>query len=297
MSLWSQENARLILDRLCEHPSVTAAAKMIGSNSKIIWVWARSSARDKANNVTDSKFIIHGWPDDSDDSEPVWFSDALQTARNIHALNMDMDHRDLINNGVERPVIEGGRFHYVVDPKAIADCRDAEEGLLLGYDDWPYAHDERGARIVLTVKEHVPAQLKIHALRALLPLWNPPERRETDTRSQSSVLVLHGDVRPRPNKEATPLRMDLETKLAAIRANPQRETAKPNAAVDVGHGRANPADPPERISAPSDETPTTVEELTAPPPRPAPPNYGRPTSNLNAEDRRGPMPPGGFRVR
>jgi hypothetical protein len=295
MSLWSQENARLILDRLCEHPSVTAAAKMIGSQSKIIWVWARASSQDKTNNVADSKYIIHGWPDDSDDSPPLYFHEAMQLARNIHALNLDHDTREMLG-GIERPVIEGGKFQYVVDPLAVAQFKDAEEALTFGgLDDWPFAHDERGARIVLTVKEHVPAQLRIHALRALMGgIYNVAERSESNVKTQSSVLVLHGNT-PRPNREATPLRMDLEARLTAIRNNPSRDSAKPTGPVNVG-STANTNDPPERISAPSDQTPTTVEELTAPPPRPAPPNYGRPTNNLNAEDRIG-MPSGGFKVR
>ena len=60
MSHWSAENAKLILNRLCEHPSVTAAGKLIGipEGSKTIWTWARNSAADKANGVFDSKYIV-----------------------------------------------------------------------------------------------------------------------------------------------------------------------------------------------------------------------------------------------
>jgi hypothetical protein len=296
--IWSTENARRVLDRLCEHPSVNAAAKMLGGSSKLIWVWAHHSARDKANDVEGSKYRISGWPDE--DSEPMWFHEAVDLSRKIHALNLDADTRELLN-GIERPVVENGAFCYAVDSKAIAlfdNKRDAED--FGGYTDWPYLHNEDGSRVVLTIKEHVPAQLKIHALKSLMgSIWNPPERSETDVKHSGGVLVLHGN-RAKPKASDTPLVQDLRSRLATIRANPDRATAKPNAPVQImGRGDGGP---PEKVSQPSDDVqpdlhnhPRAYTVPTPQPPKQEPVSYARPTRDLNAEDRpRGQMPAGGF---
>jgi len=307
MGLYSQDNAKKVLNRLVERPSVTGAAKLLGASSKLIWIWCRNSARDKANGVLDSKYIIHGWPDDDPDSvEDIWFHDAVELSRKMHALNADADTRELLA-GQPRTVIEGGRICFTPDPKIAAHALEMDDDLWeLTYGSRPradiFARDENGALIPLEVRDPVPAQLKIHAMKVLMPnLWNVPEKREIDKRSQSSVLVLHGDVQ-RPNKADSPLRADLETRLKAIRDNPDRPTARPTAPVEI-LGRAT-GDPPEKISMPSNEGERTLADhpraYLAPKPEPVrrpPPSYARPAHHLdNAGRGAGVPPPGGFRV-
>lgn len=314
MSHWSPENAKLILNRLCEHPNVSAAGKLIGipEGSKTIWAWARNSAADKANGITGSKYIITGWPDD-DDRRPMFFFEAMELSRQIHALNLDAQAREDLN-GLERPVIEGGRFQYVIDAKAVAEYdnkRDAE--TFGGYFDWPYAHDSEGARIVLTVKEHVPSQLRIQGLKALMgDIWNVAERKEIDTQISGGVMVLHGDANPPASAPKLSMRDDLEWRLQAIRErNAKLEPAakKPEGEVAIFRDmrtQDQPDDVPDR--APQQlPAPTTlrdhprayeVPKLTPAQPRAAP-SYAKPAPSLDtsfAGGRPKAKPPGGFRV-
>jgi len=318
MSHWSQENAKLILDRLCEHPSVTAAGKLLGipKGSKTIWTWARDSARDKANGITDSKYIITGWPDDAEEAtRPMYFFEALELSRKIWTLNLHADTCETLN-GLERPVIEGGKFQHVIDLKAIAEWDNKEDAEKIGgYVDWPYAHDAEGARIVLTVKEHVPAQLKIQGLKALLgEIWNVPEKREIDSQVTGGVLVLHGNAEPAPGNKLG-MREDLESRLAEIRARNAKlapATKKPEGEVEVFRDmrtQDQPDDVPDR--APKQLPPPAqtikdhprayeVEKLTPAEPKPEPKSYARPASSLDNSFGGGRLrekPPGGFRVR
>jgi hypothetical protein len=103
VSHWSQENAKLILNRLCEHPSVTAAGKLLGipEGSKTVWTWARNSARDKAQGIDESKYIITGWPDDAEDTRPMYFFEALELSRKIFTLNLHAEWYDAACDSVD----------------------------------------------------------------------------------------------------------------------------------------------------------------------------------------------------
>lgn len=300
MSLYSQENARKLLDRLIERPAIaTACRAIIGSNSKILYVWCRDAARDREDGVTDSKFLVQDWPAEGDQT---WFDKGVKMTRVMHALNLDSTERDTLSSS-ERFVIEGGKLQPEPDPIIHADSLSLDEldwiakyGTRDRSDIWK--RDENGGIVYLKVKQEQPAQMRIHALRALLAdLWNPPERREVDTKLSGGVLVI------RKSKPTTPLVEDLRTRLAAIRAAKDGErTTKPNAPVEVmGRGEAGP---PEKISMPSNEAPVTLADhpraYEAPTPQPTPqptqPDYRRPTKSLNAEDRKTPMPSGGFSV-
>lgn len=315
MTLWSQENAKKILDRLCEKPSVSRASKVIlGTNSKIVWAWARNSAADKANSIADSKYIITGWPDDSEESRPLYFHEAMEISRKIHGLNLDADQREDLG-GMERPVIEGGKFQYVVDELAIAQWDNKEDAERIGgYVDWPYAHDERGARIVLTVREHVPAALKIQGLRAIMgDIWNVAEKREVDTNVSGGVMVLHGDAQE-PSKQKLGMREDLETRLAAIRERNAKLAATPKPAPDgevhifrdmrtIDQPDDVPDRAPKQLPAPQavadHPRAYSVPPLTPAIPKPQASSYAKPAPSLDTSFGGGRLrekPPGGFKV-
>src|SRR5262249_3104174 len=161
-----------------------------------------------------SKFLIRGWPD-ADSEEPMWFHEAVQLARKLHALNLDADVRETLSRGYKRLVLrDNGQPAYEIDDQAIAIFGDDKEAAdkIGGYFDYPYKHDENGARIRLYVYDPVPAQLKIHGLRALIPgIYDLAERREVSTNINGHVLILGGG-----EQKPSPMRRDLETRLAQI---------------------------------------------------------------------------------
>ena len=236
----------------------------------------------------------------------------MELSRRIHALNLDAQAREDLN-GIERPVIEGGRFQYVIDAKAIAEYDNKRDAETFGnYTDWPYAHDEDGARIILTVKEHVPAQLRLQGLKALMgDIWNVAEKRAVDTQVSGGVLVLHGDQQERQSSKVG-LREDLETRLTAIRERnaPFASKRKPEGEVQIFKDMRTidqPDDVPDRaprqLPAP---TPTIRDHPRAyevpKPAEPRPPaamSYAKPAPSLDTSFAGGkpkPKPPGGFRV-
>ena len=303
MSLLSQENMRKILDRLIERPSIAQATRAIlGSNSKILYVWCRNAASDRENGVDDSQYLVRDWPGEGD---ATWFDKGIKQTRVMHALNLDSDERDTLSHS-ERYVIEGGKIQWEPDPKVAADAISmdefdwlAEYGTRDRSDIWK--RDANGALIPLTVRQEQPAQMRIHALRSLLAdLWNPPERRETDNRHSLTGALVIGARKELPQREPSPLETDLRARLAAIRANPDRPSARPSAPVEVmGRGDQGPR---ENVSQPSNEAPPDIRnhprayEAPAPQPKPeAPPvDYRRPTKRLDAQDRGGSMPSGGI---
>lgn len=260
MSLLSQENMRKVLDRLIERPSIAAATRSIlASNSKVLFVWCRNAARDREDGVDDSPYLVRDWPAEGD---ATWFDKGVKQTRVMHALTLDSDERDSLSNS-ERYVFDGsGKLSWTPDPKVAADALSmdefdwiAEYGARDRSDIWK--RDENGALIPLKVKESQPAQMRIHALRALLAdLWNPPERREVDNRlSGGGVLVLHGAKSPQP-RQPSELETDLRQRLAAIRASGPKNP-KPSGAPNFGNGGKSSAaaDPPEKVSQASTETP------------------------------------------
>jgi hypothetical protein len=299
MSLHSQENMRRILDELIERPSIARATrKILGSNSKILYVWCRDAARDRENGVTDSKYIVQDWPAEGD---ATWFDKGVKQTRVMHALNLDSDERDTLSHS-ERHVVEGGKICWTPNPVIAAHALSMDDfeweffyGNRPRSDIWQ--RDQNGGLIPLMVKQEQPAQIRIHALRALLAdLWNPPERREVDTKLSGGVYVIGQQKR---EQQDSPLAADLRQRLADLRAKGPAHP-KPNAPVEImGRGESGPR---ENISQPSSEAPPNLHDhpraYTQPQPQPPqqpPTDYARrPTKALNAEDRRGAMPSGGF---
>jgi hypothetical protein len=229
----------------------------------------RPSAACRACNVAESTFWLRlkrareqpqdyliAWPDP--DGTPVSFADAYITARRMSIMRFEAAFREEAELGVLKVVTNNEGVVWAKDPFALA-MFGGETDLAkqraedLGWHDYPYLHDDSGSRVALTLREPIPAAAKIHASRASIPGWNVTERREVDQRVNGKVLITGATrqgaaARPAYAKpELSPLQRDLLQRVAALDA-PGRNT-RPNARVDVGAGRGDGNDPPEKIGA------------------------------------------------
>jgi len=241
----------------------------------------------------------------------VFFHEACIQAQRIFRLLAESQVRSLLaspesgGGGHLRQVFDGsGKPAWEVDPIKAAHALEMDDfdwSITYGENarrDDVYARDERGALIPLTVRDPIPSQTLIHLIRSLFgDQYNPSDRKEVDSKHQVEVLVI-GDKKP---KQQSSLRADLEARLAEVRANPNRATAKPNGPVAmIPH--ANPSDPPERLTATVDDAPRTLADhpraYHAPPSHvPKPVNYARPNPSLDhAGVGVGAPPVGGRRV-
>ena len=269
---FNEQLAQKILDAASENPSPSALRRKFGFGAKTLLWWVYASNQEKVafeerRLGREPKYLI-SWPTDTE-VEPRWFHDLFKLATRMHSLTLDLENRSEALLGSRRPVRdprtnrqlyeldeENVRFVGHPDPfseqaRSIADT--------LGLDDFPFAHDEDGRRI--PVVEHVPqpAQLKIHNLRALAPAtYDLTDKVEHAGSIQSHVLVVGGN-KSIDRSTVSPMRNDLEQRLAAIRANgPQNP--KPDRPLLI-HGQGA-SDPPEKTGAGA-----PVDACTVPPPR------------------------------
>lgn len=275
-----------------------ATAVAYGSRSKIGWVHVRNSKKEKDQNLPPDQchYYVHDWPEVG---EGHHLCDAYQMALQIAKLDFHMETLAEIRQST-RPVIEGGKIQYEVDPKLVAEWDNAEDALTLGgVVDWPYRHNERGERIELRVRDRTSAALTIKALQSVDPeRWARPEEINVNKRAIKAVLTL-GE-RKQPPQQDSPLRRDLVQRLAELRAKgPQNP--KPSGPVPIM--KADPTDPPEKISSPMSDD--AAKPLPPEPPRALPPprrdpqepvSYARPSQCLDQQDRRGPPASGGFSI-
>ncbi len=173
-------------------------------------------------------------------------------------------------------VLDGsGRPVFEVDPLIAAHA--------LEYDDFDweitygkrartdvFKRDENGALIPKRVHDPRPSQTLIHLMRSLFgDTFNPSDRKEIEGHTVVETLIIDG----RSHKPQSNLRTDLEARLAEIRANPNRDSAKPHGPVAV-IGQGNPNDPVERVTMAADDAPAVLAD----PPRPS---YAKPPARAS----------------
>jgi hypothetical protein len=314
---WSKEVGAKICDKLTVNPNLTQSAKIASGSPKLVFLWIRNSATDQRNDVPveQSKYGIR-WPvedgKDAADVPLIYFHEAVIQAQRIFRLLAESQVRSLLaspesgGGGHLRQVLDGnGKPAFEVDPLRAAHALEYDDDLWkLTYGenarrDDVYARDERGALIPLKVRDPIPSQTLIHLIRSLFgDTYNPSDRKEVDSKHSVEVLVLGEKSKGKPLSN---LRADLEARLAAIRSNPDRASAKPTGPVAmIGHGNN---DPPEHVSSSADDAPATLADHprayfapTPSAPRPAP-NYAKPNKSLDQSGTgRGVPPTGGHRV-
>ncbi len=311
---WSPEVGIKVADFLTGNPNLTAAAKIAHGSPKLIFLWMRQSAKDQQDGVPveQSKWGIR-WAQDDDGNAPlIYFHEAALEARRLFGYAAESQVRSLLadpahgGGGHLRAVMDGnGKPAFEVDLLVAAhalEYNDTEWEFFYGTRrrDDVWARDEKGALVPLFVRDPIPSQTLVHLIRSLFgDTYNPSDRREVD--SHHTVEVLRMDAKP---SHVSSLRADLEARLAAVRAHPDRESAKPTGPVLMLGQGSNPNDPPERISG-AYEPPTLAQHPRAyivpqpQPPKPKPPAYAKPNHrNLDSGERigAGQPPPGGFSV-
>jgi hypothetical protein len=309
---FSQEALQTLFDMLAEGWSMPkASAIACGTSSKAPWCWIRNAKRERNSGVKieEAKHVIRDWPEPND---LLWLDDAFQTSQDMMKLNLSSQAIEEVMQS-RTPILDGsGNVSFQLDYKALADWRGDKELAreLGGLSDPFFAHDENGARIPLTKRAEIPSAMRIAALKAMAPqTWDRPTTIDVNKRTMKAVYVLK-DHR-RDQKPDTPLVEDMKTRYARLREGKSahddpRAVKKPIGAVPIM--KADPMDPPEKISSPmSDDASRPLPEppraLPAPTKQPeSQPNYGRRrTSSLDAVDRATSgggsncgMPPGGF---
>jgi len=273
---WSPALGVKIADFLCGNPNITAAAKIAHGSPKLVFLWMRNSANDQKNGVEleQSKWAIR-WPQSDEGEAPlIFFHEACLEARRLFGYAAESQVRSLLaspengGGGHLRQVLDGsGKPAFEVDLLVAAHALEYDDDLwrIMYADrrrDDVWKRDEKGALVPLQVRDPIPSTTLIHLIRSLFgDTYNPSDRKEIDT--QITAVLRVGD---KPGAPVSSLRADLEARLAEVRANPGRDSAKARPVALIGRG--NPGgDPPERITgAPSPQQPAQPK-----------PSYAKPT--------------------
>lgn len=235
-----------------------------------------------------------------------YFHQHAANARIEHKMNTEAVIRAEIRDGLEVKLYDGsGKPIWMVDPVAVArKFDDAEEAELCGYPDWPYAHDEKGARIQATKRELLPATTR-NLLLQTIPDYQ--SHSTVDVRHDHNVVHVQGSILKRPaalpateNDGDSALVRDMKEKLQASLAGKLGEK-KPDSPVHI-MGRMT-GDKPDRVSSFAEDKPDIRDNPRAyevpklSPPKGTPQDYGRPAEKLDQASRgRGVPPAGGFKV-
>lgn len=242
------------LDLYTAEPIMADACRALGFAGNTVHSWlAKSRAGDPA-------FMIYGWP--HDDEPPMQFKEAILLAYKMHLLHLrDRITRD-VSVGTPR-VLRTPQGDIVWKKSGLllaqwgGDTSEAREDAerIGGVLDYPYEHDESGARIPEIVFDSAPAALRVHAARALLPGWNVEDKSTRDLKVQGGVMVLDATLAPgqealralpAPDKIMSKLQEDLIARMRAGVKNP----------APIGHvldavgrpvGSKLPDDPPDDV--------------------------------------------------
>jgi hypothetical protein len=289
-----------VLDTLAIKSAWASAMAAVGKAETTAFKWLAQSRRAMKADDKASPLYFE-WRE-----QFGFFHQHASNARVEHKMSTEAVIRQEIRDGLETKLYDGaGRPIWVVCPRAAAfKFADAEEAEICGYPDWPYLHDEKGARIQATKRELLPATTR-NLLLQTIPDYQ--SHSTVDVKVTDVVHVAHSYLKrpadaappalPAPNDGDSELVKDLKRRLLEGPKNP-----KPDSPVHV-MGRMT-GDTPDRVSKPSDETPRTLADhpraYTVPkatPPKGPPQDYGRPAPSLDSGGRgRGVVPSGGFRV-
>jgi hypothetical protein len=296
---WSKENGALVADFLCENSNLTQAAKLVGGGSKLVFHWMKASHNEEAAGASPSE-AEYGieWPEPGDH---IFFHRAVvETQKRFLALAQGAVRSLLASpesgGGGHERIVTGadGKPAWLVDPLIAAHALEYDDDIWeLTYGKRKrsdvFARDANGALIPWKVRDPIPSQTLIHLIRSLLPeQFDPINRTQADVTHHGAVLVLGDQPKETAASAATsPLRQDLEQRLAEIRARGPA-VGKPNAPVAVFKDMRSQDQP--------DDGPKAL-----PPPAAKPMNYakpGKPSSGINAAGYGSKVAPpaGGFRT-
>jgi hypothetical protein len=235
------------------------------------WTWKHKSREAQAADDTSSIYFID-WPVGS---ERQWFHELLDVAR---------DRRGAI---LGSPFMRG---EFAVRDGRVEFVRD-DFGTVVFDGDVPMVA-QRSTIVEPLTGKHRPNPDSFYARPELAPasygIAEKPKIPAPPYTGNALSDYLKGS-NMTIDKQPTPLRKELEAKLAEARANPNRASAKPRPIAILGRDN----DPPERLSQPSNQTgiPTQMADAprrVTPQPKPAPVDYSRraPPIRLDSAGRR-----------
>jgi hypothetical protein len=300
----TQEDYVKVLDTLAIKSAWGVAMASVGLAETTAFTWLAASRAAMKRDDKTSPFYIW-WREQNG-----YFHQHAINARIEHKMSAEAIIRAEIRDGLEVKLFDGsGNPIWMQDPLAVAlNLPDQDAADLAGFPDYPFLHDEKGARIQATKRELLPATTRNLLLQTL------PDYRQhstVDVKVSSDHVHVHrvldrpADAQPSGDSE---LVKDLKRKLLEGPKNPKPDSPVQilgRSSGEMVNGRVY-RDEPERVNKPSDETPKpqtladhprAYQVPRATPPKGPPEDYGRPAASLDQSSRgRGTPPSGGFRV-
>lgn len=239
MTILSPENLGRLCDSIMAGGTMKDAMIGLGGAESSSWSWIRKSRYAEAAGDIHSIFHI------------TWPSDA--TADYLHnCIDRARARRGAL---LSSPLIAGqfavadGRVVFQLDDFG-AIAVDPDNGM-------PIAR-----RIAVSTTPHSPPRVTVAPAPEL-----SPASFGTPTKAQTRV----------PFKQISDMERELRAKLAEVRANPNRPTARPNPMLTPVHilGRGGRGDPQERINQPSNQSGLPTQMADAPRAQPAGIDYSR----------------------
>jgi hypothetical protein len=256
MAVISPRNLCALLDNIQAGQNFSTAMLNVGGGESAGWSWVRKShAAEDAGETDDSTLFYFRWPSDG---EKDYLHNHVVKAR---ARRGAMLTSALFTGDV---VIRDGKVAF--EPDDFGGIALDDNGIPI-----PVRPTVRPVRIVLPApqRELSPASFGTvsPARKAKIAVAKVPP-----PNALSDYIAAN-------KKASSPLRKELEAKLAEARANPNRVTAKPNPSLAPVHilGRGGNNDPTERINQPSNQEnmPTRMADAPRDSKKPAAIDYSR----------------------
>jgi hypothetical protein len=191
------------LDRISQHPNISAASKSLGASATLPYIWIKQAAIAEREGDTSSIYYLE-WPVGSESF--AFFNRLVSRARDLYKYQFEANFRAEQmpvdeGGGVVEPLIFNGEIQYEKrDP--ILQKQYVEFGLVDPEDVWERDGPGgiKGKRKIQYVRRPSPAHSKIHATRSLLGDQGYNDKRELHI----SGGIAHGVVTLPPARPQRP---------------------------------------------------------------------------------------------
>lgn len=242
MAVVSPRNLCAFLDNIQAGQSFATAMMNVGGGESAGWSWVRKSHAAEDAGETDTTLFHFRWPSDG---EYGYLHDHVVKAR---ARRGAMLTSTLLTGDV---VIRDGKVAF--EPDDLGGIALDDNGIPI-----PVRPTVRPVRIVLPAPQRELSPASFGTVS--------PERKAKIAAGKVPPSNALSDYIAANKKASSPLRKELEAKLAEARANPNRATAKPNPSLAPVHilGRGGNNDPAERVNQPSNQSGLPEQMADAP---------------------------------
>jgi hypothetical protein len=231
MAVASPANFERFCDSLIEFGTYKQAAFALDPPCKepIAWRWMAQSRKDKKADLRERSEFWFQYNGDS-----MYLHEAVAQCRAAHIEKIEGIIRT--ETAVGQLTFNGGEPVWMVDASVVG-YPEQDRWLV---DDWPYLHDDKGARV--QAREPIAATTRNLVLAANIDSYNPTKH--VDVEQRKTTMIVKQNLRRKPRLD-TPGIQELEA-LARGLANPNRLT-RPIVGgklltVNTGAPKENPAD-------------------------------------------------------